>query len=125
MSEASYDLFTVFLYNVFILKFSNYPVDQKNKSEWKMKKKALSNAEKGILWSAYPSHIFDPHFLHHLVCSLKALDSISTVCSIYIWQLQTCSDISLQMDRELDLLRDVLIQQELLFPYAYDYVVTL
>lgn len=125
MSEASYDLFSVFLYNVIILKFSKYPADQKTKSEWIIKKKTLSNAEKCILSSAYPSHTFDSHFLHHLVCSLKALDSVFAVCSIYIWLLQTCSDISLRMDSELDLLRDVLIQQELLFSYAYDYADTL
>lgn len=59
-------------------------------------------------------------------CSLKALNSVSAVCNRYIWQLQTFSDISLRMDRELDLLKDiVLIQQELLFSYAYNSVVTL
>lgn len=80
MSESSYNLFIVFSYNILILKFSMYPADQKTKSEWKIKEAALSNTEKHILWSDYHSHILDPPFLHHVVCSLKALLSVSAVC---------------------------------------------
>ena len=41
MSEASYDLFNVFWYDVFILEFSKYPADQKNQIGMKNKEKGF------------------------------------------------------------------------------------